>query len=291
MTVPRPAQLLRLMRPHQWLKNGFVFVGLLFGHGWSDPQLLARAAWLFAGFCLVSSAIYVVNDIADREADRRHRVKRERPIARGAVSVQSGFALFIALALAGLGVAAAVSPAALAIAAAYIALNLAYSGGLKHVAVLDVFIIAAGFMLRILAGTAGLGIAPSQWLLLCGLMITLFLGFSKRRAELGSADLDPAARKSLHDYSATLLDRMIMVTVAGSIICYALYTVDSKTIALHGTGKLVFSLPFVVYGLFRYLYVLYRRGGGADPAWELAHDPHLLLTTLAWLVTTWYLIA
>ena len=289
--MSRPAALLRLMRPHQWLKNGFVFVGPLFGHGWTDPRLLAQAAWLFAGFCLASSAVYVVNDIADREADRRHPVKRSRPIAQGAVSVRSGFALCVALALGGLGIAAAVSPPALAIVATYIAVNLAYSGGLKHVAVLDVFIIAAGFMLRILAGTLGLGIEPSQWLLLCGLMVTLFLGFSKRRAELGTAEGDHSARRSLHDYSATLLDRIITVTVAGSIICYALYTVDNKTIALHGTDKLVFSLPFVVYGLLRYLYVLHRRGGGADPAWELLHDPHLLLATAGWLATTWYLIA
>lgn len=289
--MPRPAQIFRLMRPHQWLKNGFVFVGLLFGHGWTDPRLVAQAVCLFAGFCLASSAVYVVNDIADREADRRHPAKRDRPIARGAVSLRSGFALSVAFALVGLGLAAAVSPPALAIVAAYIAINLAYSGGLKHVAILDVFIIAAGFMLRILAGTLGLGIEPSQWLLLCGLMVTLFLGFSKRRTELGAAEGDHSARRSLDDYSESLLDRMIMVTVAASIICYALYTVDDHTIALHGTDKLVFSLPFVAYGLFRYLYVLYRRGGGADPAWELVRDPHLLLATAGWLATTWYLIA
>ena len=175
---------IRLMRPHQWIKNGFVFLGLVFGHGWEDGTLVAEVLALFAAFCFVSSAVYVMNDIADRDADRLHSTKRSRPLARGEVGMGNAVALCIALALGGLGLAAAVSPSALLIAAAYVGLNFAYSAGLKHVAILDVFMIAGGFMLRILAGTVGIGIAPSKWLLLCGLMLTLFLGFCKRRAEL-----------------------------------------------------------------------------------------------------------
>lgn len=285
---------LRLMRPHQWIKNGFVFLGVVFGHGWTEPTLVADVLALFAAFCLASSAVYVMNDIADRDADRLHPTKRFRPLARGDVGVGAARALCIVLALAGLALAARVSLPALLIVGAYAALNLAYSAGLKHVPILDVFIISGGFMLRILAGTTGIGIPPSKWLLLCGLMLTLFLGFGKRRSELvaltGEANGVPGQRASLDGYSKPLLDLLITVSVAGAAIGYALYTVDEKTIALHGTDRLIFTLPFVLYGLFRYLQVMYSRGGGADPAWELLHDPHLIVATAGWLgATAWFL--
>ena len=285
---------LRLMRPHQWIKNGFVFLGVVFGHGWDDPALVADVLALFAAFCLASSAVYVMNDIADRDADRLHPTKRFRPLARGEVGVGAARVLCIVLALAGFALAAAVSLPALLIVGAYAALNLAYSAGLKHVPILDVFMISGGFMLRILAGTTGIGIPPSKWLLLCGLMLTLFLGFGKRRSELvaltGDANGVPGQRAALDGYSKPLLDLLITVSVAGAAIGYALYTVDEKTIALHGTDRLIFTLPFVLYGLFRYLQVMYSRGGGGDPAWELLHDPHLIVATAGWLgATAWFL--
>ncbi len=288
--------LIRLMRPHQWIKNGFVFIGLVFGHGWEDERLVGEALALFAAFCLVSSAVYALNDVADRDADRMHPAKRSRPLARGEIGVGHALVLCIALALSGLAIAAAVSLAALLTAAAYVGLNLAYSAGLKRVAILDVFMIAAGFMLRILAGTAGIGIDPSKWLLLCGLMLTLFLGFCKRRAELlaasGAGNPGGATgRAALEGYSRTLLDRMIAVSVAGAAIGYALYTVDPDTVMLHGTDRLILTLPFVLYGLFRYLQVVYSKGGGADPAWEMLHDPHLIAATAGWLGATGWLLS
>jgi 4-hydroxybenzoate polyprenyltransferase len=289
--------LARLMRPHQWVKNGFVFLGAVFGHGWEDPAVIVEVLALFAGFCLASSAVYVLNDIADREADRLHPTKRFRPLARGDVGVPAAVVLCVALALAGQALAAWVSREALFIVAGYVALNLAYSAGLKHVAILDVFIIAGGFMLRILAGTVGIGIPPSKWLVLCGLMLTLFLGFGKRRAELvaaaGDASPDGGAgqRASLDGYSRTLLDVLITVSVACAAVGYALYTVDADTVALHGTDKLIMTLPFVLYGLFRYLQTIYTKAGGGDPAWEVLHDPHLLVTTAAWLGAVAWLIA
>ena len=288
--------LLRLMRPHQWIKNGFVFLGVVFGHAWNDPAMVADVLLLFAAFCLASSAVYVMNDIADRSADRLHPAKRLRPIAQGDVGIAAACAFGIALALAGAGLAARVSLPALVTVGAYVALNVAYSAGLKHVAILDVFIISAGFMLRILAGTTGLGIPPSKWLLLCGLTLTLFLGFGKRRAELlsvtatGDSDGASGHRVSLDGYSRTLLDVLITVSVACSAIGYALYSVDTDTVALHGTDKLILTLPFVLYGLFRYLQVMYVKGGGGDPAWDVLHDPHLIVTTLGWLgATAWIL--
>jgi hypothetical protein len=294
------------MRPHQWVKNGFVLVGLVFGHGYADAVVREQAALLFAAFCLASSGVYAMNDVLDREADRVHPKKRLRPVARGAVPAGRALAFAIALAIAGLLLARWVSPVAMMLTAFYVVLNLGYSAGLKHVAILDVFIIAAGFMLRILAGTLGLGIAPSHWLLLCGLMVTVFLGFAKRRAEMfalgdklqgkaggkagGEAHV-AAHRRVLEDYTPKLLDQMIAVSAAGTMIAYALYTVDAKTIAIQATDKLVYTVPFVLYGLFRYLHLLYRGGGGADPAAELLGDAHMLAATVGWLVTVLWLIA
>jgi 4-hydroxybenzoate polyprenyltransferase len=285
--------LLRLLRPHQWIKNSFVLIGVIFSHGWTDEDLLLRVLVLTAAFCAVSSAVYVLNDVFDREADRVHPQKRERPIASGAVGARA--ALGWALVLAAGGVAAAwwAGPAAAALACAYIGINIAYSAGLKHVAILDVFLIAAGFMLRILAGTVGVGIEPSRWLLGCGLLLTLFLGFSKRRAELSLVEAEDVAtqRRSLAGYSLPLLDRLIVITAAGAVIGYTLYVWDADTIAMHGTDRLVWTLPFVIYGVFRYLYALYRKGGGADPARDALRDPHLLGALAGWIGLTWWLIS
>ena len=177
----------------------------------------------------------------------------------------------------------------------YLAINILYSWRLKHIVILDVFIISAGFMLRILAGTVGLGIAPSAWLLLCGLMVTLFLGFAKRRAELlmlESSDYENSnlTRRVLDDYSPQMLEQFISVTAACTIIAYGLYTVSPQTVAIHGSDNLIYTLPFVVYGIFRYLYLLHRRSKGNDTAKDLAQDPHLLATVMAWVgITLWVL--
>ena len=268
---------LRLMRPHQWVKNSFVFMGVVFGHGWDNPTLIAQVAMLFAAFCLASSAVYVMNDIADRDADRLHPTKRFRPLAQGAVGIGAAWVLCIVLAVNhGFVVWWVKAPS---------------WGGYTLTA-----LIVGGFMLRILAGTMGIGIPPSKWLLLCGLMLTLFLGFGKRRSELvalggnGDANGAPGQRASLDGYSRPLLDLLIAVSVAGAAIGYALYTVDAKTITLHGTDRLILTLPFVLYGLFRYLQVMYSKGGGGDPAWEVLHDPHLIVAAVGWLgATAWFL--
>lgn len=284
------ANLLRLARPYQWVKNSFVLVGLLFGNVWGEAATLRSVALVFAAFCFAASAVYVFNDIADREADRAHPHKRRRPIAAGEVDVPTAYRFSGLLALAALALALPASPVALLIVAAYLALNVAYSLGLKHVVILDVFIIATGFMLRILGGTLGVGIAPSQWLLLCGLMLTVFLGFAKRRAELFALEAGNQERgdqrKVLADYSPAILDRMIAVSATGVIVSYALYTVNAETLRIHGTDKLVWTLPFVLYGVFRYLWLLHREGGGGDPTRELLRDSHLLAATLVWLAVT-----
>jgi 4-hydroxybenzoate polyprenyltransferase len=286
------AALVRLARPHQWVKNGFVLVGLLFGHAWHQPDTVRVVALVFAAFCLAASGVYVFNDLRDRAADRVHPRKRHRPLASGTVSpgVAAGYAA--ALVAAGLVLGWSASPAAGLIVAAYVALNVAYTLGLKHVPILDVFIIAAGFMLRILAGTVGVGIPPSQWLLVCGLMVTVFLGFAKRRAELMVlSDAGGEHRPVLDDYTPALLDNMIAISAAGVIVSYSLYTVSPDTVRLHGTDQLLLTLPFVLYGIFRYIFLLHRRGGGGDPAWDLLHDPQLIVAVLGWLGTTFWLLS
>ncbi|MFZ2162872.1 MAG: decaprenyl-phosphate phosphoribosyltransferase [Sideroxyarcus sp.] len=284
--------LLRLMRPHQWVKNTFVFTGLLFGHAWHDPNLVTHVMLAFAAFCLVSSAVYVFNDIIDVEQDRLHPKKSSRPLASGRVGISAAAALAGALSVSGFVLASFASLVVLAILGGYAVMNVAYSLRLKHVVILDVFIIATGFMLRILAGTLGVGIPPSQWLLLCGLMVTLFLGFSKRRAEISALAEDKAAhRRVLEHYSPVLLDKMIGITASGVILSYSLYTMNADTIRIHGTPNLIYTVPFVIYGVFRYIYLLHHQSRGGDPSHDLVRDPHLFVAVGAWLVTTILLIA
>ncbi|MBI5751023.1 MAG: decaprenyl-phosphate phosphoribosyltransferase [Hydrogenophilales bacterium] len=287
-----PLELIRLLRPKQWVKSLFVFVGLLFGHAWGDASVVWRVFAAAGGFALVSSCVYILNDIADREADRRHPVKRNRPLARGSVSLNAAVVLALVAGTAGGVLGYYASPLVAMLLALYGLMNIAYTLGLKRVVILDVFIIAAGFMLRLLAGTSGVGIPPSQWLLLCGLMLTLFLGFVKRRAELGNEDDDKTGqRKVLRDYSAALLDPMITVTAACIVMSYSLYTLSVDTIAKHGTSMLMLTVPFVIYGVFRYLFLLHQHSQGEDPASEALQDPHLVITLLAWLAVTLWLIA
>jgi 4-hydroxybenzoate polyprenyltransferase len=290
--VNKLSELLRLMRPHQWVKNTFVFTGLLFGHAWHNAGLVSGAVTAFAAFCLVSSAVYVVNDIVDIEQDRRHPKKRLRPLAAGQIPVAAAATFAILLGAAGLALGWLASPVVLAILIAYALMNVAYTLRLKHVVILDVFIIATGFMLRILAGTLGIGIAPSQWLLLCGLMVTLFLGFTKRRAEIIALNEDKTShRKVLEHYSPVLLDKMIGITAAGLIMSYSLYTVNPDTVRIHGTANLIYTVPFVMYGVFRYIYLLHHQSRGGDTAHDLVRDPHLLIVVGAWIIATFWLIA
>jgi HAD superfamily hydrolase (TIGR01490 family) len=288
----RPADFLKLMRPHQWVKNAFVFVGLLFGHAFTVPSLVLAALAAFGGFCLTASAIYVVNDYADRERDRVHPRKRHRPLASARVTAAAALTLAGVLALCGITLAAFASPIAAALVAFYALMNLAYSFSLKNVVILDVFIIAAGFILRILAGTLGIGIAPSQWLLVCSLFLTLFLGFTKRRSELLSVGGDFLIhRKALLHYNPQLLDKMISVCAAAALMSYSLYTMSPATAQMHGTENLIYTIPFVAYGMFRYLHLLHARQAGGDASREVVKDPHLLVTVLAWGITTVLLIA
>ncbi len=283
--------LFKLMRPHQWTKSLFVFTGLIFGHGWTDPELVQSVIWAAVAFSLLASGVYIVNDIFDIESDRKHPRKKHRPLAAGNVAVNLAAGWATALIVTALAIGYWINLQVLALLLAYTVLNAGYSAGLKQIAILDVFLIATGFMLRILVGTEGVGIPPSQWLLLCGLMITLFLGFTKRRAEMMVAkESGVRSRKVLDQYDTGLLDVFIAITATGAIIAYGLYTMNADTIRVHGTGNLIYTLPFVIYGVMRYIFRLHRHQRGEDPARELLTDPHILVTVSAWAVVVVWLI-
>lgn len=285
---------IKLLRPHQWLKNAFVLAGLLFAHGWNQPALIELAGLAFMAFCLMASTVYVLNDLVDVESDRRHPTKCRRPIASGAVSPSAAGVVSLLLLAGGLTLGWLANPLVCAFLLAYLLLNVLYSWKLKHMVLLDVFAISAGFMLRIFAGTTGIGIVPSHWLLICGLMVTLFLGFAKRRAELlrvPASDNGPAAtRKVLDHYAPEMLDKFIGISAACVIMTYSLYTVSPDTIRTHHTASLIYTLPFVIYGLFRYVFLLHREGSGDDTARDLLTDPHLLVTSLGWLLVTFWIL-
>lgn len=284
-------ELWRLLRPQQWVKSGFVLMGILFANAWRQPGMAARVLLTAAAFSLTASGVYIINDLVDRRYDLNHPRKKHRPLAAGSVSATSAVALLLALWTVAFALSISVSPKVLVILSIYVILNVAYSVELKHVVILDVFIIAAGFMLRIFAGTAGVGIMPSQWLLLCGMMVALFLGFAKRRAELYALSSDGAAhRRVLDHYQPVFLDKMIVVTATCGIIAYSLYTMSPATIQTHHTQSLIYTVPFVIYGIFRYIYSLHRQTGGGDPAHEIFRDPHILLSIVGWLGVTLWLI-
>lgn len=277
--------LLKLIRPHQWVKNGFVFTGLLFSHSWHNPGFLISALLAAGGFSLAASATYIINDYFDRAQDALHPVKKNRPLASGAVGVPLALSLAGCLAIAGVAMAIAAGQYTVWFLLGYIALTLSYTLWLKREVILDVFVISGGFMLRILAGTVGIGIPPSHWLLLCGFMLTLFLGFAKRRSELVMLEEGGTQhRKVLGDYNSVLLDKMLGVTAACTMMSYGLYTVSADTVQIHHSNNLIYTLPLVCYGIFRYLYLLHQNRVGSDPAREMRGDAHLLTVVMGWAV-------
>ncbi|MBK8095909.1 MAG: decaprenyl-phosphate phosphoribosyltransferase [Planctomycetes bacterium] len=277
----------RAMRPHQWVKNLLVFAPLLF-----TPRVRELAGWGLAGlgfltFCLAASSIYLLNDIVDREEDARHPKKRHRPIASGALPVPIAIGglvalLAIAAAIAWFGVPSVPDQVAFAVwPASYLALNLAYSFGLKRVIIVDCMCIALGFQLRVHAGAAAIGVKTSHWILLCTFFFALFLAFCKRYEELGrQGEASGQTRATMKDYSVPFLSMMIGPLAALSILSYSLYTVSPETIAIHKTEGLMLTVPVVTYGVFRYLFLVFRKSEGGDPAKLLFSDAPLIIAGL-----------
>jgi len=274
----------RLARPRQWVKNTFLLAPLLFSGRALDPHAQLAALGALVAFCLLASAIYIGNDIVDAAADRAHPVKRNRPIAAGRISPLAAAGAASLLLAGALALAWKLGPGLTAVAVSYVVLNVIYSFRLKHVVLLDVFVIASFFILRLLAGATAIGVQPSVWLLLCGGLLALYLGFTKRRHELTLlGDASSAHRAVLSHYTAELLDQIAVVLLSATVISYVMYTRESATAAAVGSDALSYSTVFVIYGVFRYLYLVHRKNGGS-PTETLLTDRSLLLAVLAWLV-------
>ena len=275
---------LAALRPRQWVKNLFVFAGLIFSQSLFTP-LVWPALGAFVIFCALSGAIYVFNDLADVEKDRLHPTKRYRPIARGALSARAAAGLGVLLLAGSLTAAYFLSVPFGVVATAYAGLLTAYSVWLKHMVILDVLTVAAGFVLRAVAGAAAIGVEISGWLVICTILIALFLALGKRRHEYRTLKGDAAAhRPILAEYSEGFLDQMVAVVTASTVTAYALYTMSPETVGKFHTRLLPVTLPFVLYGIFRYLYLLYRREMGGNPSDLLLNDRALLVNTVLWMI-------
>ncbi len=271
------------LRPEQWTKNLIVFAAALFGGQIGNPTALAVAAATFVIFCALSGAVYLINDVADREADQRHPLKRGRPIASGQVSASLAVSVGGGIGLAAIAAATAIRPLLGVVAAAYFALLLLYSFALKHLVIIDALTIAGGFVLRAAAGAVAITVPISHWLLVCTTLLALFLSFSKRRHELTLlADGATDHRRILLEYSPYLLDQMIAVVTASTLVAYAVYATSAETAQRLGTTRLGLTIPFVLYGIFRYLYLVHQKRAGGSPAALLVTDVPLLACVALW---------
>jgi len=273
----------RSLRPHQWTKNLVVFAALGFSKHLFEGAPMLRAGLAFAVFCGLSGTVYLLNDLADVEADRLHPHKRLRPIASGQLGVGAAtvaawlLGLICLLGAWGLGREFALC------AALYLTLNLAYSFRLKEVVILDVLSVSAGFVIRAVAGGVVIGVQVSQWLLICTMLLALFLSFSKRRHELVSlSDTAAGHRPILAEYSPYLLDQMIAVVTASCVMAYAFYTTAPETREKFQTDRLIWTMPFVLYGIFRYLYLVHQKEQGGSPTDVLSTDRPLLVNVALW---------
>jgi 4-hydroxybenzoate polyprenyltransferase len=280
-----PYSLVRSLRPEQWTKNLIIFGGLIFGQKLLDMTSVLKSTGAFAVFCALSGVVYLLNDVADRDADRRHPLKKHRPIASGTVSTRAALAT-----AATIGVVALIAAFLLGVefgffATAYAALLVFYSGPLKHVVIIDVLTIAIGFVLRAAAGAVVIDVPISNWLLFVTILGALFLALSKRRHELVLlADGATSHRPILQEYSPYLLDQMISVVTASTLVAYAFYTINPETVEKFHTNHLGLTLPFLLYGIFRYLYLVHQKEAGGSPAETLLNDRPLLTCVALWVL-------
>ena len=288
----------RTMRPHQWVKNLFIFPALIFSKHLFQPDYLLRSLAAFVLFCALSGSVYIFNDIMDAEEDRHHPKKKDRPIAAGRVSARTALAAFIIVAALSISLSFILEMHFGIIAAAYFLINVGYSVYLKRVALVDVLVVSLGFVIRAAAGGLAIEVEVSPWLLVCTMLLALFLVLAKRRHELTLlderqntlAELSPAEdentaikyRKSLDEYSAYFLDQMIALTTASTLMAYILYTLSREAAEKFGGTALVYTTPFVIYGIFRYLYLIHQKNKGGSPTKTLMGDGPLLVDVGLW---------
>jgi len=280
-------EIFKSLRPQQWIKNFFIFAPVIFSRNFLNVPLVLKTATAFVAFCLIASAHYIFNDIRDLAEDRLHPVKSKRPLASGRLKTGPAVLACVVIAVLGMAVAATVNRGVLGISAAYLVLQVLYSLRLKHVVILDVFVVAAGFVIRVVAGGLAIEVAISTWLLICTMLLALFLAMGKRRHEIVLLEGDAANhRPILKEYNTTLLDQMISVVTASTLIAYCLYTISEETVAKFGTRKLIYTVPFVLYGIFRYLYLIHLKAGGGSPESLIIKDKPLLLDLFLWIAAS-----
>ncbi len=285
-------KLISLIRPKQWLKNLFVFAPILFAGQLLNFPMLTKTLYAFAAFCLTSSMVYIINDIVDIDADRNHKKKRFRPLASGEVSVREAVIFGFILLLPVLLILTRLEINFSVVILIYFLLNILYTFKFKHVVILDVFIISIGFMLRVEGGAAAIGAVFSSWMILTTIFLSLFLAISKRRAELSGTENENVEnqRKVLEHYDITFTDQMNTVAVTGTIICYALYTVSDKAVSTFHTDNLIYTTPFVIYGMFRYLYLLHKKNLGESPEQIVTKDLSLIINIFLWFIVSFAII-
>lgn len=279
--------LFRTMRPKQWSKNLVIFAGLIFAQYLFEPEAFIKTLAAFVLFCLLSSAIYIINDIKDVNRDRAHPLKSKRPIAAGELSLSAATIAAVVISGGSLLGAFWLDPGFGGITVLYFLLLSAYSFALKHLVILDVLTVAIGFVLRAIAGAVVLHVQFSSWLLLCTILLALFLGLSKRRHEIVLLGENAQThRKILDEYSPHLLDQMIGVVTASTLMAYALYTMAPETKVKFGTSYMIFTIPFVIYGIFRYLYLMHKKELGGDPTTILVTDMPILINVVLWILVS-----
>jgi len=279
------------MRPRQWAKNVFVLAGIVFAGRLFDVHAVLRVLACFALFCAAASSVYLANDVADRESDVHHPRKRLRPIASGRLSLGTARAAAVVLAALAAGSAMLLNQATFAIVAAYLLTTFAYTFGLKHVFLLDTMIVALGFVLRAAAGAAVIDAEISPWLLVCSFLLALYLALGKRRAELVLLGKDASShRVALGQYSLPLVDSWLTALSGAAIVSYAIYTQSERTVAHFGTTNLLYTIPFVVYALFRYQHHVVRLDAGGDPGALLVADRSLWVAVIGWAATAAFVI-
>ena len=275
------------MRPEQWIKNFFVFTALLFSKNLLNPSKDIEAIIGFVIFCMVTGCAYMVNDLVDLEKDKLHPVKSRRPLASGKLKKETAAKIIVLVCLASLFFAFYMNILFGFIVLAYFLLNIGYSIYLKNIVIIDVVSIAAGFVLRVLGGAVIISVVASQWLILCTILLSLFLGFSKRRHELILLeDSATSHRRVLEHYSPYFLDQMIAVVTASTLICYALYTMSRDTVEKLGTSKLIYTIPFVLYGIFRYLYLVHQKEEGGSPTEIMFTDKPMIINICLWVISS-----
>lgn len=281
----------RTLRPKQWTKNFFVFVPLVFSGKLFDVNSLIISLRAFISFCLVSGALYTLNDLCDLKEDQLHPVKKNRPLASGQLKKRNAFVIIAVTAATSLALAFSINLSFLLIILIYALMQTLYSSWLKHVVIIDIFIVAAGFFLRVIGGALAIKVEISSWLIICTILLALFLSMTKRRHEfLILVDKAREHRPSLKEYNPYLLDQMISVVTASTLIAYCLYTISDDTVRKFGSRNLIFTTPFVLYGIFRYLYLVHQKDQGGTPEEMILRDKPLLVNIVLWIIAILFIL-